>query len=62
MNLVLASRKSTVETTVWLQIFVVENFRNFRNYTVITKILFTKFSSQLIILDTIEAQGEFGIK
>ena len=39
--------------TVWLQIFVVENFRNFCNYTVITKILFTKISSQLIILDTI---------
>ena len=38
--------------TVWLQIFVVENFRN---YTVITKILFTKFSSQLIILDAINA-------
>ena len=35
--------------TVWLQIFVVENFRKFRNYAVITKILFTKFSSQLII-------------
>ena len=35
--------------TVWLQIFVVENFRNFCNYAVITKILFTKFSSQLII-------------
>ena len=36
--------------------------QNFRNYTVITKILFTKFSSQLIILDATEAQGEFGIK
>ena len=39
--------------TVWLQIFIVENFCNFRNYTVITKILFTKFLSQLIILDAI---------
>ena len=38
--------------TVWLQIFVVENFRNFRNYTVITRILFTKFLSQSIIPDT----------
>ena len=28
-------------------------FRNFRTYAVITKILFTKFLSQLIILDTI---------
>ena len=37
---------------VWLQIFVVENFLNFCNYTIIMKILFTKFSSQLIILDT----------
>ena len=36
--------------TVWLQIFIVENFHN---YTVITKILFTKFLSQLIILDAI---------
>ena len=32
--------------TVWLQIFVVENFCNFRNY-IVTKIL---FSSQLIII------------
>ena len=44
---------------IWLlclQIFVVENFHNFRNYTVITKILFTNFLSQLIILDTIGAR------
>ena len=38
--------------TVWLQIFVVENFCNFHNCTVITKILFTKFLSQFIIVDT----------
>ena len=29
-------------TTVYLQIFVVENFRNFRNYSVTTKVLFMK--------------------
>ena len=39
------------EITTWLQIFVVENFRNFRDYAVITKILFMNFSSQLIIPD-----------
>ena len=36
--------------TIWLQILVVENFCN---YAVITKILFMKFLSQLIILDAI---------
>ena len=29
-------------STVQLQIFVVENFRNFRNYIIIMKIMFTK--------------------
>ena len=42
--------------TIWLQIFVVENFCFFCNYTVIMKILFTKFSFQLIILDTMGAR------
>ena len=32
---------------------IAPNFCNFRNYAIITKIIFTKFSSQLIILDTI---------
>ena len=43
---------SVLYLTIWLQIFVVENFCN---YTVITKILFMKFLSQLIILDAINA-------
>ena len=34
---------SVVVHTVWLQIFVVENFHNFCNYMVITKILIMKF-------------------
>ena len=33
-------------------IFVAQNFCNFRNYTVITTILFIKYLSQLVILDT----------
>ena len=40
--------------TIWLQIFIVENFCNFRNCEVIMKILFTKFSSQLIYTSYIE--------
>ena len=33
---------SVHECTVWLQIFIVQNFRNFRNCMVTTKIIFTK--------------------
>ena len=41
--------------TIWLQIFIVEKFCNFHNYTIITKTLFTKILSQLI-LDIIGAR------
>ena len=37
-------------TTIWLQSFVVENFRNFHNYMIITKILFIKLL--FIIMNT----------
>ena len=49
IDIVLSQLVTELAFTIWLQIFVVENFCD---YTVITKILCVKFSYQLIILDT----------
>ena len=52
--------------TVWLQIFVVQNFRNFHNCMVTTKIIFTKIFVLLIdisgIFSVLDARDEFSVK
>ena len=48
--------------TVWLQIFVVENFRNIRNYTIIMKIMFTKIFCAVNWHFRYQARGKPGIK